>query len=160
MTASLKHPDALIALTSGKSEITAHFSSEPFSTAELEHKGVRTILDSDDILGRESTTGVISTTEKFYNDNKELIAVFVKSLSEANEWLNTHSAKEAAKLYLEVTKSSQSIELIETILSKRADVKYSVKPTNILLFSDFLHKTGVIKSKPKQEDLFFDVEPR
>jgi NitT/TauT family transport system substrate-binding protein len=156
LTVGLKHPDALVALTSGRSEVTAHFSSEPFSTAELEYKGIHTVLDSDDILGKGFSTSVISTTEKFYNGNQKLIAVFLESLVEANEWLNTHSAREAAELYLKATKSSESIKLIEKILSKRSDIKYTVKPTDISVFSDFLYETGTIKSKPTQKDLFFD----
>ncbi|MDR3346539.1 MAG: ABC transporter substrate-binding protein [Campylobacteraceae bacterium] len=156
LTVGLKHPDALISLTSGKSEVTAHFSSEPFSTAELEHKNIHTVLDSDDILGKGFSTSVISTTEKFYNANQKLIAVFLESLVEANEWVNTHSARESAELYLKVANSSEKVELIEKILSRRADIKYTVKPTDISLFSDFLYKIGTIKSKPTQKELFFE----
>ncbi|MDR3178005.1 MAG: ABC transporter substrate-binding protein [Campylobacteraceae bacterium] len=156
LTVGLRHPDALTALTSGKSEITAHFSSEPFSSVELERKNVHTVLDSDDILGKGFSTSVISTTQEFYDNNKELIAVFLSSLVEANDWVNTHSARENAELYLKVTKSSESVQLIEKILSKRSDVKYTIKPTDISLFSDFLYEIGVIKKKPVQKDLFFD----
>ncbi|MDR1975351.1 MAG: ABC transporter substrate-binding protein [Campylobacteraceae bacterium] len=156
LTVGLKHPDALISLTSGRSEVTAHFASEPFATAELEHKYIRTVLDSDDILGKGFSTSVISTTEKFYNENKELIAVFLSSLVEANEWVNTHTPRESAELYLKVTKSNEPVQLIEKILAKRADIKQTVKPTDISLFSDFLYEIGTIKKKPTQEELFFD----
>jgi NitT/TauT family transport system substrate-binding protein len=156
LTVSIRHPDALVALTSGRSEITAHFSSEPFSAVELEHKGIHTVLDSDDILGKGFSTSVISTTEKFYNNNKKLIAVFLESLVEANDWVNTHSAKESAKLYLKVTKSNEPVELIEKILLNRADIKHTIKPTDLSLFSDFLYEIGTIRKKPTQKDLFFD----
>ncbi|MDR1460239.1 MAG: ABC transporter substrate-binding protein [Campylobacteraceae bacterium] len=156
LTVGLKHPDAFIALTSKKSEVTAHFSSEPFSTAELEHENIHTVIDSDDILGKGFSTSVISTTDKFYNANRELISVFLKSLVEANEWINTHSARENAELYLKAANSSESVELIEKILAQRSDVKYTIKPTDISFFSNFLYKTGVIRSKPTQKELFFD----
>ncbi|MDR0579412.1 MAG: ABC transporter substrate-binding protein [Campylobacteraceae bacterium] len=156
LSVGLKHPDAFVALTSGKSEVTAHFASEPFSTAELEHKGVHTVVDSDDIVGKGFTTSIISATEKFYNENPKTVAVFLESITEANEWINTHSAKDVAKLYLKTTNSKEPVELIEKILLERADVKFTTKPTDITVFSDFLYKIGIIKSKPSQKELFFD----
>lgn len=51
ITVSLPHPDATVALISGKSEITAHFSSPPFQYQELDHPGIHKILSSYDVLG-------------------------------------------------------------------------------------------------------------
>ncbi|MDR1460240.1 MAG: ABC transporter substrate-binding protein [Campylobacteraceae bacterium] len=154
LTVTLKHPDALISILSSKSEITTHFATEPFATIELQNPNIRQVISSDEIVGKGLTTGLVSTSEKFYNENPKLVKVFLKSLNEAAEWINNNE-KEAAKLYVKVTKSKESEELIYKILSER-DVKFSIKPTDITLFSDFLYEIGSIKTKPTQKELFFD----
>ena len=54
-TVSLQHPDGVIALLSGKSEITAHFTSPPFHQRERRDPTVRTITTSNEIMGGPST---------------------------------------------------------------------------------------------------------
>src|SRR6185312_3884163 len=48
LTVSMKHPDALAALLSGRSEVTAHFGSAPFQYQELEDKRAHRVLNSYD----------------------------------------------------------------------------------------------------------------
>ena len=50
-TVSLQHPEGVIALLSGKSEITAHFTSPPFHQRERRDPAVRTITTSNEIMG-------------------------------------------------------------------------------------------------------------
>src|SRR5271169_5691738 len=47
-TVSLSHPDGLAQMMSGKSEITAHFTSAPFMYTELADKRVHRVLNSYD----------------------------------------------------------------------------------------------------------------
>src|SRR5262249_55069287 len=65
LTVSLSHPDGLAQLLSGKSEITAHFTSAPFMYQELADKRVRKILDSYDVLGGPHTFNSVWTTSRF-----------------------------------------------------------------------------------------------
>ena len=50
-TVSMTHPDALIALLSGGNQINAHFTSPPFHQREIRDSRVRTVLDTDEIMG-------------------------------------------------------------------------------------------------------------
>ena len=63
-------------MLSGKSEITAHFTSAPFMYQELEDKRVHKVLDSYDVLGGPHTFNVVWTTRKFHDDNKQVEAAF------------------------------------------------------------------------------------
>jgi len=54
-TVSLQHPEGVIALLSGKTEITAHFTSPPFHQRERRDPAVRTITTSNAIMGAPST---------------------------------------------------------------------------------------------------------
>jgi NitT/TauT family transport system substrate-binding protein len=153
-TVALPHPDALVALTSGKSEITAHFTNEPFASIEQQNPQVHQVFRSYDILGGPHTANLITTSERFYHNNPQLVSVIITSLNEADAWINAHK-HEAALLYLSVTNSKEPVELIEGILNN-PDITYTTKPLNIHYYSDFLYEVGGISSKPeKQEDLFF-----
>ena len=151
---ALPHPDALVALTSGKSEITAHFTNEPFASIEQQNPQVHQVFRSYDVFGSPHTANLITTSERFYHNNPQLVSVIIKSLNEADAWIHAHK-HEAALLYLSVTNSKEPVELIEGILNN-PDITYTTKPLNINYYSDFLYAVGTISSKPeKQEDLFF-----
>jgi NitT/TauT family transport system substrate-binding protein len=152
-TVTLPHPDGLVALTSGKSEITAHMTNEPFATLELENPNIHKVFTSFDVFGGPHTTILTTTTAKFYDNNPRLVSVFIKSLNEAGDWIRANK-HEAALLYLEITKSKEPVELIEKILNNE-NITYATKPLNVTNYSDFLYEVGTISSKPKQEDLFF-----
>ncbi|MDR3346763.1 MAG: hypothetical protein LBS73_06275 [Campylobacteraceae bacterium] len=155
LTITLSNPDALISLTSPKSEVTAHFSNEPFTSVELQYPNIHKVLSSADVVGRGVTTGLYSTTQEFYDNNPKTIRVFLKALNEAITWIDSHQ-KEAIDLYIRAEKSKESPELLLSIL-QRGDVEFSLKPSGITKFSDFLYETGAIKSKPTQRELFFDA---
>ena len=154
LTVALSHPDALVALTSGKSEITAHFTNEPFASVEQQN-GARLVFNSYDVFGSRHSTNLVSTTTDFYNCNPKLAAVILKSLSEADEWIAGHK-REAAQLYLDVTKSNEPLELLLSIIS-RDEIAYTTKPLNVTFFSDFLYDSGAISRKPTQNELFFPI---
>jgi NitT/TauT family transport system substrate-binding protein len=156
LTVTLKHPDALIALTSGRSEITGHLAPEPFLTIEQQNPNVHQVFNSYDVFGGRHTTNVISTSEEFYKNNPKLSQLIIDTLKEADLWIKNNK-KEAAKLYLQASKSKEPLEIIEKILNK-PEISYETKPLpNITVFSDFLFNTGAIKTKPSSwKDLFFD----
>ncbi|MFV0481321.1 MAG: ABC transporter substrate-binding protein [Campylobacteraceae bacterium] len=155
LTISLSHPDAAIALTSGK-EITGHIASEPFISIELKNPNIHKVFSSYDIVGGKHSFNLSSTTTKFFNKNPKLVYIYAKSIDEAAQWINNNK-HEAAKLYLKVTNSKEPVELIEAILNN-PDVVFSIKPENITFFTDFLYETKAIKSKPASgEELFFNT---
>ncbi|MDR2081844.1 MAG: ABC transporter substrate-binding protein [Campylobacteraceae bacterium] len=156
LTVTLKHPDALIALTSGKSEITGHLAPEPFLTIEQQNPNIHEVFNSYDVFGGRHTTNVISTTEEFYKNNPKLSQAIIDALNEADTWIAANK-KEAAQLYLNAAKSKEPLEILVQILNK-PEISYQTKPLpNITVFSDFLFNTGAIKTKPKDwKELFFD----
>jgi len=156
LTVSAKYPDAAIALTSGKSEITGHVASEPFSTFELNSPGIHSVFSSYDVLGGHHISNLISTSESFYNSNKELCKAILLALDNASAWIADNKVK-AAELYITKTNSKEPVELITEIL-KNPDIVYSTVPVRITMFSDFLYDQGAIKTKAHSwKDLYFDA---
>jgi NitT/TauT family transport system substrate-binding protein len=154
LTVSLSHPDAQVALLSGQSEITAHFSSPPFQYQQLKNPAVHTVLNSYDVLGGPATFNVVWTTSKFKNDNPKLYDAFVKALDEATALIN-RDHRWAAETYLRLSRDKDSVQEIEAMLNDPAIV-YTTTPQNVMRYVDFMLKIGAIKSKPDSwKDLFF-----
>lgn len=154
LTVSLKHPDALIALLSGKSEVTAHFATPPFSFQELENSKVRKIIDSYEVLGGPHTMNVLSTSKNFYDNNPKINKAVLKSINQAIAWIKNNK-KEAAELYIKATKSNESVNDILSQLNN-PQINYDSAPLRITKFSDFLYQIGSINTKPSSwKELFF-----
>ncbi|MFX9347840.1 hypothetical protein ABTO05_20220, partial [Acinetobacter baumannii] len=64
LTVSMPHPDATAQILSGRSEITAHFTSPPFSQQQLASGKVHQVLNSYDVLGGPHTFNVVYSTTK------------------------------------------------------------------------------------------------
>lgn len=154
LTVTLAHPDAQVALLSGASEITAHFSSPPFQYQQLQKPGIRTVLSSYDVLGGPATFNVVWTTSKFRSENPKLYEAFVKALDEATAMIN-RDKKAAAEAYLRISKDKDTAANILAMLNDPAIV-YTTTPQNVMKYVDFMAKVGSIKVKPDSwKDLFF-----
>jgi NitT/TauT family transport system substrate-binding protein len=161
LTVSLSHPDATAMMLAGKSEIVANFSSPPFSNVQLKNSDVRTILNSDDILGGPISFNVIATTAKFRSDNPKLYGAFLSALKEATEMVS-NDKEGAAETYLRLTKDrSSKAELVAILTDKTTHITTDV--LNLGSFTDFLGKVGRLKNAPadwKKEMLFPEASAR
>jgi NitT/TauT family transport system substrate-binding protein len=154
LTVSMAHPDALIALLSGKGTITAHFTSPPFQYQELKSPQVHRVLSSYEVLGGPHTFDVVYGTGKFRDANPKLIAAFVKALDEACRLINADPRK-AAEIYLRAEKSALTIDEITNQI-RDPDNNFTITPQQSIKFAEFQFRNGLIKQKPESwKDLFF-----
>ncbi|MGE0153530.1 MAG: ABC transporter substrate-binding protein [Reyranellaceae bacterium] len=153
LTVSMAHPDGLAALLSGKNEVNLHFTSPPFSTLELKQPGIRTILNSDDVLGGPATYVMVEASEKFHKTKPKLYAAFLAALKESIAMIK-EDHKRAAQTYLAVTKSNEPIENILANLAEPS-VDFTTTPNGVMKYAEFLHRIGTIKNMPSSwKDLF------
>ena len=156
VTVQLGHPDAMLAVVGGKSEVNSHFSAPPYQAQELKTPGVHLVLDSSDVFGGPASNAVVFGTKKFYEANPKTIAAFIAALEEANALIAKEPAA-AAKIYLDATKEKFSVEEIVAMV-KAPNVVYSTTPNATMVFADFMAKTGLIKTKPASwKEFFFPV---
>jgi NitT/TauT family transport system substrate-binding protein len=155
ITVSLAHPDAVAALTSGSTEITAHFATPPFQYQELQNPKIHRVLSSYDVLGGPATGNIAYATTKFRQDNPKTYKAFFDALKEATDWINGHK-EEAVDTYIRVEKSKlDRAFLIEMV--KSPDFQFKIAPERTQVFADFLARTGAIKNKPASwKDYFFE----
>lgn len=154
-TVTMNHSDAAAALLSGTT-ITGHYASAPLDQRELKSPGVRTIMNSDDVMGGSTTFTMISTTQKFYDQNPKVYAAFVAALKEAQEMIMKDKPG-AVKVLLESMGGANagSAEDMMAILNDPT-TKYTIKPENVMKYATFMHSIGSLKNKPATiDELFF-----
>ena len=154
-TVSMTHPDAVVALLSGATGISAHFASPPFHQRERRDSKIRTIMTSDEVMGGSTTFTMLSTTKKFREENPEVYKAVLQALEEANARIAS-DPREAAEMLLATTRDSGfSIDETVAMLMDPA-VKFTTTPENVGKYADFMHQIGSIRQRPASwKDVFF-----
>jgi NitT/TauT family transport system substrate-binding protein len=153
LTVSMAHPEGMISMLSGKSEINSHFTSPPFQNEELENPGVHKVLSSYDVTGGTSTFVVVWGTSKFREANPKTYRAFYNALNESVDFIN-QNRKRAAEIYVKQSNSKVPAESILKMLND-PEIEFTTTPKNVMKYADFLYKIGSIKVKPASwKDLF------
>ncbi len=154
LTVSLAHPDALVALTSGRSEITAHFGNPPFQEQELQQPGIHRVLSSYDVLGGPHTSSLLYLTRRFHDANPRTMQAILAALEQADSFITEHP-REAAAMYLRVEPSALGLDATEALLRDPA-TRFTTTPRRVTAFAAFQAKTGQIAEAPTDwRELFF-----
>lgn len=145
LTVSLSHPEAMASLISGKTEITAHFTSPPFSYQEAKAPGITRVLNSTDVLGH-ITIDVVFALKSFTDKNPKLTQAVMAAQEEANAYI-AKNRKGAAEIFLRVSKLKLPQEEVEQMLADPG-TEFSTTPVDIMQYVVFMSKAGTIKTKP------------
>src|SRR5215510_4902588 len=153
LTVGIPHPDALAAMLSGRTEITAHFCSPPFSYIEQDAPGIHRVVNSADVLG--ALTIIMSyTTRKFADANPKLAQAFVAALDEASAFIAANK-REAARIYIDLAATKPKEDELMRMLDD-PDTHYTVAPEGVMKYAEFMHRIGTLKAKPASwKDFFF-----
>jgi NitT/TauT family transport system substrate-binding protein len=151
----MTHPDALIALLSGGNQINAHFTSPPFHQREIADASVRTILNTDDIMGGATTFTMLSTTARYREANPAAYAAVLAALEEANELIRNDPRAAAEILFAAESAAGFSVdELVEVL--RDPDIHFTTTPANTQKYAEFMQEIGSIENRPSSwRELFF-----
>jgi NitT/TauT family transport system substrate-binding protein len=154
-TVTMTHPDALIALLSGSNQINAHFTSPPFHQREIADPRVRTILNTDDIMGGATTFTMLSTTARYRDANPLAYAAVLAALEEANELIRSEPRAAAEILFAAESAAGFSVEELVEVL-RDPDIRFTTTPENTQKYAEFMREIGSIENQPASwRDLFF-----
>jgi len=155
LTVAMPHPEAIAAMLSGRSEITAHFTSIPFISQYRDVPGMRTIVNSRDVFGGPTTLSVVWASARLRKEDPKLYQAFLDALEESVAFI-ARDRRAAANAYIRVSgDKSSSVEALEKILAD-PDTEFTTTPKNVMKYVDFMHKVGLLKSRPESwKDLFF-----
>jgi NitT/TauT family transport system substrate-binding protein len=154
-TVTMTHADALIALLSGSNQVNAHFTSPPFHQREIRDPRVRTVLNTDDIMGGSTTFTMLSTTARFREANPQAYAAVLAALEEANELLRSNPQAAAEILFAAEAAAGFSVdELVEVL--RDPDIKFTTTPENLETYAEFMREIGSITNLPESwREMFF-----
>src|SRR3954465_12226329 len=154
LTVSMSPPDATIALMTGSADITCVFSVPPFQQQQLEKPGIRTILNSFDVMDGPSTFTVAWTSARFRDKNPVLYKALIAALKEATDIVDK-DRKKAAGYWIEDVKSKLPLDKVAAVISG-PQVRWTMTPENTMKFATFMASVGSIKEAPKSwKDMFF-----
>jgi NitT/TauT family transport system substrate-binding protein len=154
LTVGIPHPEAMAAVIGGNSELTSHFVGEPFHTNEMK-AGLRTVLNSYDVMGGPSTVIAFCSTEKFRAENPKVFDVVAAAYHEALAFINA-DLRRTAKIYLEMSRDKKTSEDDLTASISAPEFKFSATPKTVGTLTGFMHRVGTLKNKADSwKDLFF-----
>lgn len=146
LTVPLPHSDALAALVSGRTEITAHFTAAPYYQQE-EAAGLHRAMNSYSILGGPATYSAAWTSRQFTERNPKTTRSILNAMDEATQIIKAEPRR-AAQIYIKADNSSLSADLVEAMIRDPENV-FTTTPQNIMKFVNFMAETGTIKSSAK-----------
>ncbi len=150
----LSHPDAMIAVLSGQSEVNAHFTSPPYYQQELKAPGAHVVLTKEDIFPGPLTHGMLWTTGKFHAQNPKAMRAFRAALDDAMEFIHAEPRR-AAEDYLSLAREKVDVAEVEAII-RALDARFETTPRGIQEIATFMHRIGMIKAAPARwQDMFF-----
>lgn len=156
-TVSMAHPDGVIAMLSGNSQIKAHYTSPPFHHRERKDPAIRTIMTTNDVMGGSTTFTMISTTTQFHDENPKVYAAFVAALKQSFEIIRTDKRATAQVLLDSMGGRGWTIDELVQILDD-PDIRYSITPENVMKYAAFMSDIGSLKRRPTSlDELFFDT---
>jgi NitT/TauT family transport system substrate-binding protein len=154
ITVSMSPPDSTIALLTGSGEINNVFGVPPFQQQQLEKPGIRTILNSFDVMDGPHTFTVAWTSARFREKNPVLYKALIAALKEATDIVDKDRAK-AAGFWIEDVKSKLPLDKVTAVISG-PQVKWTMTPLATMKYAAFMHSVGSLKEAPKSwKDLFF-----
>jgi NitT/TauT family transport system substrate-binding protein len=154
-TVSMTHPDGVVALLGGSGAISAHFTSPPFHQRERKDARVRTIMNTNDVMGGSTTFTMLSTTARFRDANPQASAAVLAALEEANAMILADRKQAAEVLLASTAESGFTLEETLAVLHD-PDIRFTTTPENVMKYAEFMADSGSMERRPASwKDLFF-----
>jgi NitT/TauT family transport system substrate-binding protein len=154
LTVTMRDADAVTALKSGKGELSAHFTYDPYREIYANDPAIHPILQSRDVLGGTGTVTVAYATRRFHDANPRLVAAYLAALTEADDLIRKEPER-AARDFKTLTKAAQSDTEL-TAMIRQPDAQYTVAPVALMKLATFMARIGTLKQAPASwKDAFF-----
>jgi len=145
LTVSMSHPDATAAMLSGRSEITAHFTSPPFQFQQIDTGKARKVLSNFDTLGGPVTFNSAYTTSKFRDENPRSYKSVFDALVEAHDFIQKRR-DDAVKIYIAEEQSKLPLEFINKMMGS-PELRHTIVPLNTIKYAEFMNRIGSLRNK-------------
>ncbi|MFG1399962.1 ABC transporter substrate-binding protein [Roseixanthobacter pseudopolyaromaticivorans] len=152
---TMSHPDGVAALLSGGAGAKTHVTTVPFIQMELANPNVRTILSSYEVTNGPNTLITAYANEKWRIENPKLYDATFSALKEAMALIAADKVA-AAETFKKFDTSKLSVSEVVTILNNPDMMSFSPTPHKVMMFAEYMHKTGLLKNLPGSwKEVFF-----
>jgi NitT/TauT family transport system substrate-binding protein len=156
---ALPHPESVNALLSG-TELTAYFSSAPFTQLLLRDPRIHAVLNSEEVFGGPASFLAIGGTRRFVEANPQLVTAIVATMDGAARFIHDHP-REAAEIYLaKEPNRATDVEFIQAIL-RDPQTGFGAEVRGVKAYADFMARIGQLRNPPARwEDVFVPIQGR
>jgi NitT/TauT family transport system substrate-binding protein len=156
---ALPHPESVNALLSG-TEVTAYFSSAPFTQILLRDQRIHAVLNSEELFGGPATFLAIGGTRRFVEANPQLVTAIVATMDAAARFIR-ENPRQAAEIYLAKEPNRQTdVEFIQAIL-RDPQTGFGAEVRGVKAYADFMARLGQLRNPPARwEDVFVPIQGR
>lgn len=149
---ALSHADAIAGLVEGAgqstAQITAYFSSPPFTQFALRAANVHPLLRSSDVMGGKSSFLIMGATKAYIDAQAQMPDVIDKAMDEAARIIHDDPHR-AAQIYLTHEPSgSLNGAATEAVIREIKD-EFGSAVYGVQTIADFMGRHGELKSPPK-----------
>tara|TARA_R110000824_G_scaffold288508_6_gene476943 strand:+ start:54735 stop:55748 length:1014 start_codon:yes stop_codon:yes gene_type:complete len=154
-TVTMTHPDGVVNMLSGSTEVSSHFTSPPFHQREIADPQIRTIMSTDDILGGAATFTMLSTTQAYHDANPLAYQAVLDALEEAQQLIRENPAAAVDVLMASGQGGGLSAEQLTDVLLDPA-IMFTSTPQNTMRYARFMYQVGSLRNEPVAwTDMFF-----
>jgi NitT/TauT family transport system substrate-binding protein len=142
-------------MLAASSDLSAHFTSPPFHQRERQSAAIRTILNTNQVMGGAATFTMLSTTGAWREANPGAYAAVLAALEEAIALIGADPLAAADALIAARDDAGLGRDELAAILAD-PDIRFTTTPESTMRYAEFMHSIGSIEHRPDSwRDLFF-----
>jgi sulfonate transport system substrate-binding protein len=140
----LAHPQAIAALADNNGEITAYFSSPPFTQIARRAANVHAVLSSSDVMNGKSSFLILGALRSYVSAQPQVAELVMKAIDEAARLIRD-DPKRAAQIYLTHEPSAAlNGAAMEAIIRETKD-EFGSPVYGVQATADFMARIGELK---------------
>jgi NitT/TauT family transport system substrate-binding protein len=149
---ALSHADAIAGLVAGAgqsaTQVTAYFSSPPFTELALRDANVHPLLRSSDVMGGKSSFLIMGATKAYIDAQAQIPDVIGKAIDEAARIIHDDPHR-AAQIYLTHEPSSSLNSAAAEAVIRDIKDEFGSAVYGVQTIADFMGRHGELKSPPR-----------
>jgi len=145
---ALSHADAIAALVEGSGQVTAYFSSPPFTQLALRDANIHPLLTSSDVMNGKASFLVMGATKAYIEAQPQMPETIGKAMDEAARIIHD-DPRRAAQIYLTHEPSKTLDGAAAEMVVRQIKDEFGSAVHGVQTIADFMGRHGELKTPPR-----------
>jgi NitT/TauT family transport system substrate-binding protein len=145
---ALSHADAIAALVEGSSQVTAYFSSPPFTQLALRDANIHPLLTSAEVMNGKASFLVMGATKAYIHAQPQMPETIGKAMDEAARLIHD-DPRRAAQIYLTHEPSKTLDGAAAEMVVRQIKDEFGSAVHGVQTLADFMGRHGELKTPPR-----------